>query len=801
MAQQIPIPIDARTTRERRDMRFDDDKKVKFANRVVDFFNEDLKSRHEENDKREQRHAKLRQWRSRSDWPWPDSSDQAIPLMAIESLRAVDTLVNAALSTRPVVVSKAVAKRDADQQDAIDLNHDTQFFVEQKGESVLQDLAEEFVNEPAAITFTVWVKEKRRHTDRRTFPGLPDDQMPREYFLGLVKQNFSGLVNRALDTEGWDWVVGPEDQQKEVSFYTLKSGAIEMIVKEDVLAFDGPKVIVKDYGDVFYPADVANLQAPSPSNPGGAPHVILLDRPTVQEIQDLQREGFYDQVSKKDLENLADQPVHTDDEKNTVRKQRQIMAGKDAKEDPKDRQHKPLTRLMCFDTLDLGSGRVEDVIFWVLLETKKLLKVKRMTEMYPSRIPRRPLSHSSFLPVAGRVDGISMLELVEGLHDWTKETVDMMMDAGQLANSPIGAYRPQSSIKPENMRMAPGDLIPMNDPGRDLKILTVGNPNQSFSLNVLAMIEQMKGRLTLQGELQSGRVPLGSSSALRNQGSIRMLLAQGEARPERTLRRYFSIILDIHELMHSLNRSFLSTEKQFRVMGPQEEGASPYQKINRDDIQGEYKFDFRANVLNSNKQVFSESLQAFMEMVFSPLGVQTGVATADGFYRAARDRGNALGIDPDNYIERPSPDSNKQRLDASDVFADLVDGDIPNGIPREPAVEHLQNLAEIKERLFKVTGSDGGETQIKGIDLLAHVQPDMVQALALWEERVAERAEREVQQAALMQAAGGGQPGQIGAGPGRPAEQIQGPGGNPQIQGEELLDESLPGAGGAGAVQ
>jgi hypothetical protein len=525
--------------------------------------------------------------------------------------------------------------------------------------------------------------------------------------------------------------------------------------------------------------------------------VILIGRPTVQEIQDLQRDGFYDQVSKKDLENLGDQPADKDEEKNPVRKQKEIMAGKQDNKDPRDRQHRTLTRLLCFDTFDLGDGITEDVMFWVLLEQKKLLKAVRLTEMYPSRTLRRPLSHRSFLPVQGRVEGISLLELVEGIHDLTKETIDMMIDNGTWANSPMFAYRPSSSMKNERITVVPGDGIPLSDPQRDINMLKIGNENQSFGFNMLAIAQQQLERVTLQGDIQSGRVPLGRSSALRTQGSIAMLLAQGEARPERVLRRFFSVVRDVYEWMHILNQSFLPAEKEFLVMGPLEPGQSEYRKIKRDDISGEYKFDFHANVLNSNRQVLAESLQMVLTTAFTPLGFQTGIANPDTLYKVLRDLYAASGLDPDKYLSRPSPDSNRPRLTAQDVFADLMDDEIPNGIPLESAIEHLQALAEIEMRPIKVVGPDEVEVITEAIGLLS---PESAQVLAQWKAQVAERAKQEMALQAQMAAAEGGQLGPPGTGPGRPPESIQDPGGNPPVQGTELLDEALPTARGQEGV-
>ena len=141
-----------------------------------------------------QRHAKYRQWRSGSGgWPWPDSSDQAVPDMTEASLRMQDTLNNAVMSARPVVASRELIKHpDNDKrQKAVDALHDTQFFVEQDGEGVIEQATESFCNDPAVTFFVPWVKENRELTEVRSFDPIPGKLLPSIHFAELLKQNFA----------------------------------------------------------------------------------------------------------------------------------------------------------------------------------------------------------------------------------------------------------------------------------------------------------------------------------------------------------------------------------------------------------------------------------------------------------------------------------------------------------------------------------------------------------------------------------------------------------------------------------
>ena len=61
---------------------------------------------------------------------------------------------------------------------------------------------------------------------------------------------------------------------------------------------------------------------------------------------------------------------------------------------------------------------------------------------------------------------------------------------------------------------------------------------QSMALNLLTLADQMQEKLTVRGDLQLGRVPIGRSSALRTSENLQALLGAGEARPERIMRRF-----------------------------------------------------------------------------------------------------------------------------------------------------------------------------------------------------------------------------------------------------------------------
>lgn len=754
--------------------------KQDIANRVIDFFNEDDNNRAAQRDLRLQRYAKFRGWTEGSDgFPWEDSSDIAYPDITTDVLRTEDTLHNAVMSARPPVVSVATRKDNENKLRVIDTLIDTQFFIEGDGENVVARQARNFVIDGHQVTFTPWINEEREVTSVKTFEGIPPEVVAQEHFIRLLQQIYDKEVFQQVDEEGWDWRVFIGDREVSVRFYTDKDDMVEMVTCEMAVVYDGPKNIVKDWEDILAPVRAANLQIPSPSNPEGASHVILVDRPTVDELRRLVRRGTYDQVTLDDLDAL--EAESRDRVREAEQEQKDTIQGaQDIRESKRESTQKRFTRFMCFDTFDIdGDGVDEDVIWWVLKERKLLLKAKLLTEMYPTADrPYRPLSESQFIPVSGRREGIGLVELLEPMHDFLKSTFDQAVDAGTISNFPFGFYRPSSNLKPELMRLSPLDLVPLSDPQNDIHFPQLNSTNsQTFSLNMISMGQTLEERLSSIGDLQLGRVPAGKATALRTVSGIQTILSQGEARPERILRRFFMGLTQMWRNMHRLNRFFLKDGKKYRIAGflnPQED---PYIHIeNASEIDVDLEFDFRANVLNTSKEALNTSLEAIMGLYLNPLVLQLGLIDAEGVYKLLRAAGSALGQDPDQYLIEPSPAARQMKITAEIALAQINEGNVPEGLPAEGAQVHLQKVQAFAE-------SD--KVQIMSVSSQAILQGYIQQ---LSQAAAEEQRLQQLQQAAAQFQQQLGQGGPSG-GPQSPNEPTQlGPG--------ELQDETLPGARG-----
>lgn len=764
----------------------------KIANRVVDFFTNDNADRSEDIEARLQRYAKFRMWTEGRDWPWPDCSDASIPDMMTHSLRVQDTLHNAVMTSRPSIISKALKKVDRDREQNVNELLDFQFFVENKGEIAIGEAADAFVNDGLMTIFVPWIDEDRETHEIMTLPAIPPDQTPEIYFANFLAGYYQGKLPRMIDKDGWSWEVLEDEKDPDswfpVEFYTVGK-KIEMDAQKTVKVFEGPCPMVVDYEDILAPTRCANLQIPSPSNPNGAAHVVMVSYPTLDEIKRLVKSGFYDLVSEEDLAKLtaAENDETTGQEekrqKDTFQGGTHNLSKSDGVGEGKTPDHKRLTRLTCFDIFDIdGDGVNEDVIFWVIKETKTLLRVRELTQVYPCNPPRRPFGEASFIPVRGRRAGISLLEMMEGLHDITKQFADQTIDGGTIANVPFFFYRASSNMRPEVISLSPGEGYPLSDPKNDVVFPTMPQQGQSFGFNLISMVQQWGERLTNIGELQLGRVPQGKSSALRTARGMQAVMGQGDARPEHILRRFFIGLAEVFAQMHELNQVKLPKEKEIRICGVKKPNEDAYRVIQGPEaIRGRFQFDFTANAMNTSKEALQESLSQFATAMMNPLAIQMGVTQPDGVYALLKDIGKALGQDPDKYLTAPTPDSNLPKIFAEEVINLIMAGIMPEGRPAEPSQAHMQKLMEIAKD-----------------DKFGYLTPPQIEMFKAWLIVIRQRMQAEAEQAARMQAAQQAQAGQQGTGvPGpegtAPIDTSQAP-----LQKNELADESLPSAGGGG---
>lgn len=760
--------------------------KAKVTARVKRFYEEDVHARELDAQARLQRHAKMFQWVDPHGARWDGGSNIAMGDILAVVLRLEDTLQNAVLSTRPIVTVKSTRSGQPEREENVNLLLDYQFFREQDGEALIELLSCDMVREGSYKALTRWITEERETIQTRHFQPIPAELEPAAYFERILRDRLEGFVSaRRMDPEAedpdWDWRVELEGRRwVDARFYTDPDQGDEVIMelRGELVTYDGPKTIRYAWDHVLYPYFCENLQTPCPSNPNGAPHVIFVDYPTLEEVQRLVREGYYDQVELGDLEGVR--PESVPDEKRTgtsLERAKDEMRGYTSHAIPSSdaRLHGRMTRLTCFDLWEEGE-QAQDVVWTMLLDPDLLLRARPLGEVSPGNPPRRPIAHSALIPISGRVDGIGIPELMEGLHDFIKATFDLMVDAGEIEAIPAYVYRQSSMVNPEDYHLAPGDGLPVTQKD-DISLLQSRPQSGPVLTNLITLAERQQQDLTMQGDLQAGRIPSGKSAALRTSGGIQQVLAQGEARPERLLRRFFKGLRQIFETMWQLDRALLPEEKSFRVLGVTGRGESEVTIRRKEDLSGDLELDFQANILNSSKVAMQQAMETMLQLMLNPLTLQTGITDPEGIYRVMADYLRALGQQPEKYLKKPAPQSDQPRIFARDALTWIGRGMKPFGVPAEGSyAQHLEEL----DGLLSTKLADGRILA----EALAPAERELLRAYV---QETQQRSQQEQQQAQLQQQAGElrTQLTQQGSG----TEQ------QPLVEGQSGVDGSLPSTG------
>lgn len=757
---------------------------------ILAWYDQDMQDRADWSERRLQRYAKYRGWLEPKSYPWPDASNAYIPLMMTDSQQMQDTLHNGVMSQRPVMAPQAQNPADREKCENIAQLQDYQFFVEQPGEKKLATLIESFVNDGTMYSFQAWMHDEQDTEQVSTFPPL-DEGVPAEFQLrtrveGLFSDQQDVVVEQVKNDDPFTWSIKWFDENRQpqtarAEFYTNDDGRLLCIVKRKLTIFEGPCVQPKSEEDILYPSRADNLQAPSPSNPGGAHHVFLMDFPQKDEIKRLAKSKYYDLVTSEQLTQIDEQAARhssgSGDDIEQHKVQKDALAGQTYGNS--DVASETFTRLICFARWDVdGDGLDENVVFWVLKEPRIILRARLMQEIFPSPSGQRPLMSEQMIPVPGQIRGIGLLELLEMIQDMMKILVDQTIDKNTLVNTPWFAFRPSSGMRPEVIRMAPGEGYPMADPQRDIAFPQIPNADQTMSLNLLAIFNQWAERQAVIGELQFGRVPQGKASALRTTSGMMSVLQQGAARPERIIRRFFMGLSQIYSQMHQLNSVYLKPKKQYRVLGMTTPGADPYRTLDDPSkIKGDFTFEFKANSLNTNKAIKGQILQQLGAVTFNPMTIGMGLVSPDGFYNWLTDLYQESGQDPNRYLNPPSPQSARPKITAEYAMGLLLQGVIPEQYPAEGPQIHLQRLEQLLPDLQREGSAD------QSFMVLYNTYVQKVQSLVMQAQVLQQQA---AQFAGMMSGGGGG---------GTSGGSGEGGGMTPQPQ-NQLMDESLPGAKG-----
>lgn len=672
------------------------------------------------------RYAKCRGWLEARDTPWTDASNQHIPVMMANVLRTEAGLFNAVFGMRPMLRATPMRHEQKELAETVDHLVDHQLMVDVDGERAIEQYINRFTEDGTALSFQPWVRSTEPVVDVRVVPKPEDVDARMDLAMATLLPTFLPQTARLLmkDDDGARWEaevppVRPEDAPSTVRIdvYDRDERSWEIVLQWDATVFDGPTMLPLALEDIVVPMRCENTQPVSTQNPTGAPWVAHLSKVSVDVIRQRIRDGVYDMLTEADLDDVvavADGRVPADT--STSRED----GLKDAKDDAEGRTASwagpadQITVVTWYGPWDVGRGRQEEIILTVLREPRKLARGRYLTEQYPAQPPRRPFAEARFIPVADQFYGIGLPELMEGMHDFLHIIINQMIDNGTLTNLPFGFYRASSGMKSEPIQIpGPGEMLPLDNPQSDVVFPALPHADQSFGFNMVGLGMQFLERLVSMGPMQFGQVQQGKASALRTVGTTMAILQQGAAMPEQILRRLFFGLRQVWEQFHLLNARFLPPGKRFLITGQPADKPQAYGQIaDPHALAIPLAFDFQATLLNTNKGMVGQALQALGAALFNPLSMQFGTVDAEKFYNWQRDLVQASQLDPARYVNKPitAPTGDGPRLTAHEVILWIVDRmQVPPMSPMEPPDQHLQALMGLikKPEYQQLLGGEG----------------------------------------------------------------------------------------------
>mgnify|MGYP001601651575 CR=1 FL=1 len=724
----------------------------------------------------------LKGWLPEKNWPYKNCSNVWVPVMITALRRMAATLRNALKSMRPLVESRARQRRNKGKEKAINKVLDHQFFNENHGEDFIDALVNNFVGKRVVYTFTPYVREDQTVREIKVLDPLdPEiDHIP-QLLVFLKTVVFTSVKNATMsDKDGWVWDVELKGEDGEpgmarVEFFDRDDGKTEAYITRKLRVFDGPAPQVLDNEDVVIAPRSANTQPPNAANPLGALWIDHIQKVQLDSIKRRMDDGTYDLITDEEWENIkaGKSATGSGEPEEEPKEERDRRAGEQITTERNFPDRQQIVRYCRWDVN--GDGYEEDVIFWVLKESKVLCKTVYLSELYPGSPVLRPIDSQSFFPDTNRIVGDSFISALWPLQDMMQTAMNQHIDWGTLTNLPWGFYRAASGLKAEPIVLEPGVLNPLDAPKDDVFFPTFASRGETFNINTMTLLQTHIERLSMLPDTAFGRIPTGKSAAMRNVGTVTALMSQIDVRTEEVLRGIFNLICRVYQMMHRLNQRYLPKEKEVRVWGQEAKGEEAYDKIALSDIAADVDFDFKATMLNTNKQAVAQALQQTMAMLFTPLAVQMGLVSAEKGYNLIADFCKAQDQDSDRYVEKPPEVTSGPKILAEEAFSAIDAHQVPYGTPLEPPQEHLQKLIDYQQSII-YANFDSSQ--------LAVFQQWMMSVKML----MMQQQQKQMMIEAAAKTMGGANGGGSGGVPGTISEDTGGP---TSVQPGEAIDESM----------
>tara|TARA_R110000824_G_scaffold76259_3_gene193291 strand:- start:1375 stop:3789 length:2415 start_codon:yes stop_codon:yes gene_type:complete len=416
------------------------------------------------------------------------------------------------------------------------------------------------------------------------------------------------------------------------------AGDEDQVEVEEGTLYRGPVIYPLEWDDVVAPVGAMNLQPLRLKNPGGSDWVFTRNFETLSTMK-AKESSVYTELYKDDradgtgqdndwwVDNASDQTrsgqaegggqnntrVRQQDKMEGINRSRSRSNGSIEHSNP---EFEILTYYGPYEHPE--TGEVEEMVFFISKNPQVFLGGFRLTDLVWTC--DRPLVEQHYQTISNRFYSMGVMEIVEHLSEELDTIHNMRVDVGVATNLPWYFVRASSYINPNDIKLKPLELVPVDDP-RDIVSPQVQNVtsfyHQEESL-LLTIIERVMG-IT---DLFLGISPQSGASARHATGFLGTK-AEAEARLAQPLSQDAESFAFMARLIYNLEMQWGPKERSFRLEG--ERSAVSREGLTRDDLwfRGTYDFRLGANVgMMSQQNKFQRASQASQALMQNPLVVQ-----------------------------------------------------------------------------------------------------------------------------------------------------------------------------------
>lgn len=339
-----------------------------------------------------------------------------------------------------------------------------------------------------------------------------------------------------------------------------------------------------------------------------------------------------------------------------------------------------------FDIDDDGID--EELVAWVEETTGEVLRLTYLERVGPGG--KRPFVLKKFLPRQSSYYGLGLGEILYGLNNEMDMLHNMRLDYGLLNNLPFGFYRASSGINPQEIDLAPGKLIPVDDPQHDVSFPRM-NGSTAYGFQEEQAVSTYADKASGVNDLTIGATE--GQGAARTATGASILSNSANAGIDVFIQRYqdgFKKNLHILDLQLA---DLLPLGTVIKVAGM--DGKDLYRQYDdREIMKFECDYCLEGNSANSNKMLEKDVALQMAQMLANPLYLQMGNVTPENTYNLLRNVLQKFGVKNIASYLTPPAEVESNPYSAKDELSAILAG---VKLPKTVNDKHDQKLQFFNE--------------------------------------------------------------------------------------------------------